>query len=601
MHQVNPNDINIHLVESYSDVSEFFRWLKGSHAVVAVDTETDGLDWYGGRLRLVQFGDLTTGWCISPEMFGPSLILEALKTLESKRVPLVFHNGSSFDLHWLRRKVGWAPRDWSIIHDTMLLAALIDSAGTRGLKPNSVLYIGSWCKTGQDDLKEDMKRFGWSWDTIPIDAPSYWLYSGMDTVLTANLWVRFLEMAERMGLLDAYNNERRVYEVLHKVEENGMLLDKEYVSQKILDLDIRLREIEDIVRVEFGLENITSTTELASAFMSAGVELTRKTPTGKWKMDAETVELIAATNDHPLTRLVMEYRKGAKASGTYFHPYLSFVKGDGRIHPFYRQVQARTLRMSCSDPNLQNVPRPGEDIFGVRNSFIAPEGKSLLSVDFSNVEARLFAIMAGDEVMLQAFRDGADLHCVTGGHLFNGGVPLEKKDPRRQLAKNSLFCTLFGGGPDKLAITARVPVEQARVVLDLLKTTFPTIRTYSKSRQGEMQRNEIEIGRAFITVADGRRLSLEAEEDRYYKGVNYSIQGTARYELGKALAALDNAGLSDFIVGVIHDEVLFEIETDDYEELAPEIRNAMENHTDYPIPLTVGVGKPAARWGEADH
>jgi DNA polymerase-1 len=185
--------------------------------------------------------------------------------------------------------------------------------------------------------------------------------------------------------------------------------------------------------------------------------------------------------------------------------------------------------------------------------------------------------------------------------MYNGGVTLDKHDPRRQKSKNSLFTTLFGGGPEKLAVTAGISTEEAVHTLRLLKGSFPSITNYSRQMQREAADMETEMGRSGIRLADGRILRMAEDDDRFYAYVNYSIQGTARMILAQRLIALDNAGLADTAVAVIHDEVVFELPDEGIEEARVEINDYMSDVEMFRVPIVASVGKPAKKLGEADH
>jgi len=599
----DPTQVTVGLVETVDDVTRFMEWVKSGHRIIGFDIETDGLNWYDGKIRLVQFGSLNDGWAIPFEQW-PGLVSNALNYFKDKGTLIVGHNVGGFDLMWTRRHLDFMP-DWSKVHDTMLCAALIDSAGSRALKDLSTVYVHPVSAIGQKALKEDMKRGGWDWDTVPVRLPSYWTYGVLDTILTVNLFHTFLPMMESFGLRDAYNTERHVEKILHNVSYRGIRTDLDHCQIQRDALMARCDQIQEQVRIEYGLDNIGSGPQLARAFEGTGVLLTERTPSGaNWSMSSDSLEVIAALNgDHPLVKLVTEYRKAQKYTGTYYDNVLKYTRSDGRVHPSYRQVAARTLRMSANDPPIQTWPRVGSDGSNAepRNAFISEEGTSFVSADFSNVEARVFAMLAGDEGMQRAFLDGVDLHCWTGGQMYNGGVTLDKHDPRRQKSKNSLFTTLFGGGPEKLAVTAGISTEEAVHTLRLLKGSFPSITNYSRQMQREAADMETEMGRSGIRLADGRILRMAEDDDRFYAYVNYSIQGTARMILAQRLIALDNAGLADTAVAVIHDEVVFELPDEGIEEARVEINDYMSDVEMFRVPIVASVGKPAKKLGEADH
>jgi DNA polymerase I len=430
----DPNNLRMNLVENFDDLVEFMAWIRAGHRFIGVDIETDGLDWYDGKIRLVQFGTMTEGYAVPYERFTGA-IYEALRSLRDAGTLIIGHNIGGFDLTWLRRHGGFEP-NWANVHDSMILAALLDTAGSKALKTLSTVYVSPVAAYGQTALKDDMARYGLTWETVPIELPSYWVYGIMDTILTVHLFFELYRRCEGLGLIDAYNTERHVEKILHQVSWNGMLVDQDHLHHQRDFWRSRCAELQVICNDQYGIDNIGSTHQLIDAFLNNGVILTEKTPTGKWAMNSDAFKIIEAVNgSHPIVSAVAEYRKGMKYIGSYYDPVERYTRSDGRIHPYYRQMQARTLRMSANDPAIQTFPRDPE----VRNMLVAADGCSYISADFSNMEARIFACLAPDEGMKQAFRDGVDLHCYTGGLMYNGGTPIEKNDPRRQLSKSSLF------------------------------------------------------------------------------------------------------------------------------------------------------------------
>lgn len=581
---------------------EFLDWVRRvPDQLIGLDVETDGLDWYDGQLRLVQFGTLTEGWALPFEDY-PALVKEALRILTERQKFWVLHN-CKFDLHFLERATGWLPSEWRYVHDTMLMAAVLNSSGSKALKDLSEAFVWSGAKSGQSQLKEDMKRGGWDWGTVPIDLPSYWVYGVLDTILTVHLFYVLYDKCLGAGTMGAYEVERGATPGLYAIERNGMLLDSEHARREQHALWLRNEEIEREV-LAYGVDNINSTSQLALAFLDSGVVLTEKTDTGKWKMDKDTFDLIAATNNHPLVNLVKEHRSGMRMANTYYGNFLKFQRSDGRCHPFYRPVVARTGRMSADSPAILTVPRPDEDksaaVKQVRNSFVAPDGSLLISTDFSNIEARVFADYAGEDGMKQAFLDGINLHKYTASQIYNKPIEsIDKQHSEYTLAKSCLFAKLFGAGALQIAITAGVPLAVAQETVAGLERAFPGMK--------EFQRRSIQIatdnlkahGSAFVRGIDGRILAMVETDDRYYAFTNWQIQSAACVILKKRLAALHAMDLTQFLVAAIHDEVVAEIPEDFVDDYKVLVKEAMEDHELLSVPIISATGDPAERWGDA--
>lgn len=600
--------IQVEFVDSTEKAYEFIRWISDVRTpVMAVDVETNGFNWMDGELRLVQFGTLTQGWAIPFKRFA-QLVLEALRILTKRRTPLTGHN-FRFDLHWLERHTGWEPTLWGIYHDTLPLASVIESSGSKTLKDLAETHVSPIAKIGQSKLQDDMKRGGWDWGTVPVDLESYWVYGVLDTILSANLLAVQLPEAHNKGCREAYDVEMGCFPALYWMEKNGMLIDSDYCHEQITYLTEKMDAAKAHVLEQYGITHIGSKDQLVRAFLDAGVELTAKTDHGNYKLDKEAfAELEVREGKNPLVRAVSEHRQAEKYVSSYYENFLRFQRSDGRVHPSYRQSQARTGRMSATDPAVQTIPRSrshdeveqvGHD---VRNAFVAGEGNMLISTDFVNVEARIFADFAQEVGMLQAIRDGVDLHGYTAQQVYGlwpetGVAP--KDDPLRQVAKNTLFCMLFGGGPGKVAQTAGVDLETAKGAFNGIHKAFPGIKRFQKRTEQQAVENMRDSGRAWVKGHDGRILMLSENDERYYAFTNYLIQGTATVLLKQRLAVIHNSGLSPFVVAAIHDEVISEVPEEDATEYVNIIENAMRDDHQFSVPIVASSGRPAKRLGDA--
>lgn len=600
----DPTKIEVDLVDSSFKAVEFLRWLGDVRTpVMAIDVETDGFDWYDGRLRLVQFGTFNSGWAIPYEEY-PQLVREALAIVDDRRLPVVGHN-FKFDLHWLDRNANWQLKDWNRAHDSLLLASVLDSSGPKALKELSAHYVHPIAQRGQAELQQAFKDHGWTWGTVPTHFEAYWVYGVLDTILTAHLFSILYAKAQGAGCMEAYEVERAAVPTLFAMERKGMLVDSDHVRTQAAKLRNRIEEIDQAV-FEYGITNLNSTDQLARAMIEAGIELTHKTKTGKWRMDKDVIEFLSATVDHPLMDLITEHRISERYASAYYDNFLRFQRSDGRVHPQFFQTQARTGRMSATEPAIQTLPRPQTDV-NVRNSFIAPEGFQIISTDFTNVEARIFAHFAQEEGMLKAIRDGIDLHGYTAMVIYGEDDIVPKTDVRRQLSKNSLFCTIFGGGDEKVLMTAnkelkgkaRVTLEQASAARTGLLTTFSGIKGFQRQMSDLAKENLENTGRAFIRGIDGRILMMQEDDDRYYAFTNWLIQGTATVLLKQRLAVIHAMGLDPYMNCTIHDEVLAEVPTEDCEDFTVQITEAMNDTHQFSVAIEAESGKPAQRLGDA--
>jgi DNA polymerase-1 len=213
---------------------------------------------------------------------------------------------------------------------------------------------------------------------------------------------------------------------------------------------------------------------------------------------------------------------------------------------------------------------------------------------------RIFASFAQEVDLIEAIRkadagEGPDLHTYAAQVVYND-ESITKKDPRRNLAKNTAFCTIYGGGASKIAETAGVTVDEAKGFLDVYMDAFPGIRRFQRQVEQVVKQRIRDDGVGFVNDPFGRYHPL-LEDEGAYKAANYLIQGSAASVLKERMISLSNAGLAEFMVLPVHDEVVFDIPDDLVDDALPVIKDAMEDLTTFAVPLRVSVSEPQLRWG----
>ena len=560
------------------ETSTFKRWLGERRPVLAFDTETGGLEAWAQPLRLIQFGDAMKGWVIPWHMWG-GVALEAFASYDGE---LTAHN-LKFDAGFIERHCN-IKFPWHRSHCTYIQAHLIDSAGVHGLKPLAQRLVDPRATTGQEILGQAMKAQGWTWATVPVEFPGYWCYAAVDTVLTARIHEQQHPQVAS-SYADVYELELAVARIVNGMEMRGARIDLDYCERKLQDLELAYDAIQKWCLEHFGVRNIGSNAQVADALVAHGVELTEKTATGKWKLDEEVIESL----HHPLADAVRNAKKAKKIASTYFTNFLQY-HDDGRIHPNIKFLEARTGRMSITKPALQTLPRGRI----VRDAFIPSENNVLLSADYDQIEMRLLAHYCRDPGLIDAINSG-DLHTETARRVY-GDPTLQKKDPRRQTAKNAGFAKIYGAGVEKFAKTAGIPIEEASAFLRGYDAMFPGVRSFQQQVELVARQRSAAEGVAYIkTWPLGRR--LPADPGKEYTLVNYLIQGTADDVLKRALVDLDLVGLGDMLVVPVHDEVILDVPASEVAEVTALVRETM-TQSDWVVPLTAGVEGPFERWGE---
>lgn len=554
---------SLRLVETLEDALEFRSWLGERRPILGVDTETTGLHWWTPEfLRTVQFGDGATGWTLPWTWWG-KVIKDALAAYED---PIVFHN-AKFDLHALN-SAGVQLRPGTRIHDTKMMSWLLEPPGKHGLKPLSVKHVDKDAGIFEAQMKAGFAKNGWDWATVPLEWAPYWAYAATDPVFTSLLAEKFWPQVNTQGYRAAYDTEMQVQALAYRMEERGMRIDVGYTEDKLRAMLDRLSVVGQELH-NYGVEKPGSNVLIQAALQAEGWDPDDWTPSGQAKLTADILKGI----DSDISPLVLEYRKIKKLTGSYLSNFLEKRSGDV-LHASMNTLAARTGRMSVSEPALQTLPRGPE----IRRCFIPREGGKIISVDFDQIEARLFAAFAQEPTMLEAIANGVDLHTAVAESM---GIP-------RQIAKAVNFGKLYGAGAAKIADTAGVEVHVAEKFLADYEAFYPGTVVFMDS-VGHSQIN----GRPAVRLRDGR--VLPGDEGKEYALTNYTIQGTAALVLKEKMIELDNAGLSEYMVMPVHDEFIFDCPANEADELLAAVTEACVDDS-FGVHLTAG-GDIWSNWG----
>ena len=605
--------------------AELIRWVEEASlaGTVAVDTETTSVDQNRAELVGVSLsiqpgracyiplshkstaaqGDLLGGGEEAPKQIDKARAIEILKPMLEDPAVLKIGQNIKYDMTILARNgIEVAPID-----DTMLLSFVLEG-GSHG--------------HGMDELSElhlDIKPIKFAevagkgksqvtFDYVELDKARD--YAAEDADITLRLWQKLKPELLTEKLTRIYETiERPLVPVLSAMEREGILVDPQRLQELSSDFSKRIAELEGEIHGLAGKEfNIGSPKQLGEVLFG-DLELPggKKTKTGGFSTNADVLEGLA--HEHEIVAKVLEWRTLSKLRSTYTDALLKDINPQtGRIHTSYMMTGAQTGRLSSTDPNLQNIPVRTEEGRKIREAFIAKPGHKLISLDYSQIELRLVAEIAGLETMRDAFRNNIDIHVMTASEVF--GVPIEGMDPivRRQ-AKAVNFGIIYGISAFGLANQLGVSRGDAKAFIDSYFEKFPGIRRFMD--------NVVEGCRAkgYVETLFGRRIHLGSINDknpmrRNYaerQAINAPIQGTAADIIKRAMiripAALEKAGMTDVkMLLQVHDELIFEAPEDKAEAVVPVIREVMENAAkpvyDLSVPLIVDGGI-ADNWREA--
>jgi DNA polymerase-1 len=572
--------LSLDIVDDPASVEAFAVWLTANlneRTPIAIDTETTGLEWWTPAFtRLVQFGNTTSGWAI-PIEWHPRLITWALEQVRQSGVSVPMHN-SKFDMHALEGD-GFPVPHWEQVQDTMVLHHLLHPSDSHALKTISTKMFGTWAGDGDYFLKQAAKKANVKWWLMPVDHPLYWGYGIVDTILTARLFEELYHDADLPH--NAYDREMAYTAIMYAAETRGVRIDTEYSRNLLMDWTLESEDTALWLNSQ-GIENPSSNQQVEQALRKIGWEPDLLTETGQAQLDSLVLKELESRGGMfaEVATALVSYKRKIKWCSTYLSP---FMQSDGRVHPSVRTLGAKTGRSSITGPPLQTLPSRDP---AIRNAILPEDGCDLYAIDYSGQEYRILAAESGDDAWLAEFAGGkGDPHQLVADQL---GVT-------RVQAKTFNFAMVYGAGNKKLASATGLSMNAVKKFLALYDKGFPGIRRFKDKLEQEglaMVRNKQE---AAVTTIGGR--TAVAYPDQLYALTNYKIQGSGADVLKEATCRLDKAGLADYIMLPVHDELTFSFPKGEGAKLSKECEEIMTNTDWYSIPIPAEAEGPYDSWG----
>ncbi len=385
--------------------------------------------------------------------------------------------------------------------------------------------------------------------------------------------------------------------VLARMEETGIAVDRETLTALGDDLRRRLNELETAIHAAAGEAfNINSTLQLRQVlYERLELPVLKKTAKGVPSTDASVLEKLR--DAHPVVDSLLVYRELEKLRSTYVDALLPLIEPDGRVRGRFNQMAAATGRLSQEQPNLQNIPVRSEEGRVIRTAFVAAPGHRLLTADYSQIELRILAHMSGDHGLVDAFRQGLDIHTATAARVA-GKDPADVSPGERRRAKVINFGLLYGMEAYGLAQRLGISREEAAGHVDAYFDQFPDVRAFMWGIVDEARSN------GFTTTLLGRRRYLPELASSNFRqrqmgermALNAPIQGSAADIIKKAMVVLDAelaAGQGASMLLQIHDELVFEVPDDRIDETSDLVRSVMEGIVELDVPLVVDTATGA--------
>ena len=414
----------------------------------------------------------------------------------------------------------------------------------------------------------------------------------------------FEQRMEKDGLLELFRRlEMPLLPVLAGMEQSGVAIDAAAFRAFLDDVQGRLDQLTAHVYELAGTQfNIRSAQQLGDVlFNGLGLPAPRKTKGGQASTSQQTLEKLAG--QHPVVDSILQYRKLEKMRSTYLDPLPRLVDPQGRIHTTFNQKATATGRLSSSNPNLQNIPVRGPLGKRMRSCFIAGPGRLLVSADYSQVELRVLAHVSQDPALLEAFRNGEDIHARTAALVYD--LPPDQVSPdQRRNAKTINFGLIYGMSAFGLAQNLGIERRMAAHYIDEYFARYPGVRVYMDAKRAEAHE------RGYVETAFGRRLwipeiassrkPVQAAAER--AAINAPMQGTAADLIKKAMIAVDAwlraEGLRSRLVLQVHDELILEAPVEEAELVRRKVPELMAAVASLSVPLVAEVGMGDS-WGAA--
>jgi DNA polymerase I len=390
--------------------------------------------------------------------------------------------------------------------------------------------------------------------------------------------------------------------VLSRMEGFGVRVDQSVLSEISREVDTQCAAQEAELQRLAGREfNVNSNAQLAQVLYSElKLPVLKRGKTGP-STDAEVLEKLA--QEHPLPRVLLEYRTLSKLKSTYLDALGPLIAVDGRLHTTFHQAATATGRLSSSDPNLQNIPIRTDVGRSIRRAFVADPGWKLLSADYSQIELRILAHIAEDPALLEAFRADEDVHVRTAAEVF-GITAGQVSSEQRRVAKMVNFGIAYGLSPYGLATRLDIPQEEAAAIIERYFARYTGIRRYLEETVARAKRTgvvETLFGRRRLMedLHSTNRATAQAAERA---AINMPIQGTAADLIKMAMLRIDTQfrerGLRTRMLLQVHDELLLEAPEAELEEASVLVRSTMSGVASLRVPLRVDLGV-GQNWAEA--
>ena len=567
---------------------------------IALDTETTGLDYMDTELVGISLSyQAGEAYYIplkhdddSVDQLDLDIVLKELRSLLEDSSNKIIGQNIKFDRNVLAK---YGVDIASIKNDTMMMSYVLDASATRhNLDALSSYYLNYKTSTFEDVAGKGVKQI--TFDKVPIEAATN--YAAEDADITLRLYEELNPRLEGEDSLNKLNEEIEIplIEVLSEMEQNGAILNSKILNSQSKDLESRIKKLEEKAYQLAGEEfNLGSTKQLREIFFEKlKYRIIKKTPGGQPSTDEKVLAELA--EEYELPKVLLEHRTLSKLKSTYTDKLPDQVsQSTGKVHTSFHQAVTTTGRLSSSDPNLQNIPIRTEDGRRIRQAFEPSKGNKFISADYSQIELRVMAHMSKDAGLLEAFREGEDVHSKTASEVFDVDIEDVTSDLRRN-AKAINFGLIYGisafGLGKQLGISRNLAAEYMAMYFE----KYPDVKKYMESTKEFASQN------GYVETLFGRRLYLRdinatnamRRQASERAAINAPVQGTAADIMKIAMINMHKAIKMEKseakLILQVHDELILDTPKDEIDKIVSLITDSMMGAANLDVPLEIDIG-----------
>ena len=605
--KISMDDYTKSLVLTEDEFTLLLSKLSSSKSFV-FDLETNSLDYMEaeivGFVFLIEkssyYVPVAHDYLDAPVQLPRYMVLNSLKSiLESEVIGKIGQN-LKYDAHVL------ANVDIElngIVDDTMLKSYCLDSVASRHNMDDLALHYLDHTTIHYSDVAGSGKK-QLTFNQVSIDEAMP--YACEDVIVTNELNnLLELKLQSFPKLVALYKSiEIPLIKVMLRLERNGALLDETSLFNQQVEIKAEMASIQskafEVAGDEFNLESPKQIQQILFSEEGFGLEPKKKTAKGQPSTNEEALKLL----DHPLVDLILSYRTLTKLNSTYLEALPKQInRRTGRLHTSYHQAVTATGRLSSSKPNFQNIPIRTEQGAQIRSAFIANKGSIILAADYSQIELRIMAHISEDKNLLTAFNNNEDVHCSTASQVFDTEISKVTKDQRRK-AKAINFGLIYGMSAFGLAKQIDVSRTEAKQYIDGYFENYPGVLQFMNETKEKAK------SQGYVETVLGRRLYLPQinsknkmlQQHALRTAINAPMQGSSADIIKKAMLNIqdwiDSEGHEIKMFMQVHDELVFEINSEKADEYANKIKLMMSNALKLHIPLEVDIGI-GSNWQEA--